>query len=659
MSSPEPSSALAIKISRAYDNPSPPPSPSIDLGLAGFAFPSPHPFLPHLITSLHDTINGDSRIEDTTPSTPSNVGTGSSRNLLPLPSITTSTSSKTPPDLISFESFSSPAPVFRAVSPFNSIPRPSHLSAMPDVNNQALHPFNPSSSPKAGETLAVSKPISPPATCDSSRGEDVGKAKDREKAQDLQERSVHHSLSSTEEGSRVEAQLMSASHLDEPTRTLARHSSRHRVVSRYQDFDQLITRLSQPPKMSPDKTHLQSNPSHLEKDERTTLETRTRDIEEDQGTNSPAKSTFCRELGSLSPTSNDLLSSLVTSSQLSSSSSLDCQPKEASSLPQRTFLQSSPVPALPQTPRRSTGPIRLSSPSRSAQRESIKAQSQAISFDNLLCTPAQRIPIEDAIAQGHISPLKGSQLLASNSRAGLDGLHKPLLTIPYNDSPARRVPVLPEATTPVVPKKWQGMRFGSPTRSPSKERSSSVEPAASGASKGKFRERSGSIPPPVETSSSLFRTSASGPYSSRETSKPAKLPFPLVPSRRDIPSTIPEEQTVDSPTKPSQASYSSPTKSSLKHTTSRIPTRTAKPYAKPHSNLEAGRGKSSRTDMPTTDSSKSKDVGPKFSHLSFGVLILLVPLKFRFSAGVCPFIEQIAKPDHLEQLTKFKPHLSA
>ncbi|KAG6877705.1 hypothetical protein C0993_004800 [Termitomyces sp. T159_Od127] len=500
----EPPSALAMKISRAYDNPSPPPSPSNDFGLAGLATSSPRPS--PLIASLCDAAN-DGNLEDATPSTPSPVATGSSRNLSPIPPTIPSASLKSsPPDLISFESFSSPAPVFRAMSPSISAPRPSHPSAMPDAENQSLGPFNFPSSPKAGETQAVSKPM--PASVEDKVGEAMDAEKITENRQE--EQSVLRTLLSPEEGSHVNAQLMSASHLDESTRTLTKQSSRpRRSVSqyRYQHFDQLITRLSQTPKMSTGKTRPQSIPNLPDQDERTTVEAKNRETEEDQHMNSPPKSTFFRELGSLSPTSNDLLSSLVTSSQHSSSFPLTLQPnKEASSLPQRVLFQSSPVPALPQTPRRSSGPIRLSSPSRSAARESNKTQLPAVSLDNSFCTPARRIPIEDAIAQGYISPLKGSQLLANNSRVGLDSLHKPLLTIRPNDSPARRVPVLPEVATPVVPKKWEGMRFGSPTRSSTKERSRSVEPVTSGASKGKVRERGGSVPPPVGTSSSLSKS---------------------------------------------------------------------------------------------------------------------------------------------------------
>ncbi|KAG6897796.1 hypothetical protein C0992_010872 [Termitomyces sp. T32_za158] len=634
----EPPSALAIKISRAYDNPSPPPSPSVDSGLAGLvsSSSSPHPSLPPLIASLHDATNGVSNLEDTTPSTPSHVGTGSSRTLSPIPPTIPSTSSKsTPPDLISFESFSSPAPVFRAMSPSISTPRPSHTSAIPEVDKQASGPFNFSSPPKAGETQVVSKPT--PVYAFSHGEDEVGKVKDAESiAQDHQEQAVLHSVSPTEEETPVKSQMRSASHPDDSTQTLIRHSSRPSGnASRYQRFDQFVTRLSHPQRASAGNTQPQSIPHLLQQDERTIPEATNRGTEEDPVMNSPLKSTFFRELGSLSPTSNDLLSSLVTSSQHSSSFPLTFQPtKETSNLPQRIFLQSSPVPALPQTPRRSTGPIRLSSPSRSTTRDSNETQFQAISSDITFSTPARRISIEDAIAQGYISPLKGSQLLANTGRVALDGAHKPLLTIPPSDSPARRVPALPVVTTPVLPKKWEGMRFGSPTRSSSQEPYSSVQSVAAGSSKGKFRERSGSVPPSVGTSSSLLPTSASDPYSIRETSKPAKLPFPLVPPRKDIPPTIPEEDqiatdsTMASPTKISRATFSSPTKSSLKQTTSRIPTRTVKPYAKPRSDFKVGNP--SRTDMQTMDTSRSEHVGPKIFYLSSDELIFwLFPLNFK------------------------------
>ncbi|KAG6890713.1 hypothetical protein C0995_005086 [Termitomyces sp. Mi166 len=602
----EPPSALAIKISRAYDNPSPPPSPPIDLELAPcLVSSSSQPFLlPFLTASFLDSTKNVSNTEDATPSTPSNVTMGSLKNSSPVPPIASTGRKTSPPDLISFESFSSPAPVFRAMSPSTPAPQPSHSSDQPNVDDQASLPLNFFGSPKAGEEQ-VSTSIPLLAVSESHGENETGEAEDiKNIAQDHHEEQsvLRFPLVSADEGTREKPQPYWTS--------IVLHSSRPRhSVSRYQDYDQLITRLPQAQQASIDKTHPQSIPHQSEEDGGAIVEVKNRGTQEDQDNGSPPKSIFLRELGSLSPTANDLLSSLVIPSRRSSLSLTIPPTKEATSSTRLPFPRSSTLPALPQTPRRSTSPIRFASPSRSMARESNNTQLQAISFDNSVCTPARRIPIESAIAQGHISPSKGSQLLTSTSRVALDGLHKPFLTILPTDSPARRVLAPPEVTMPTVPKKWQGIRFGSPTRVSSKERSSSVEPVAYGASKGKSRERGESVPP--ATSLSLLRPSSSGPSSSREMLKPAKLPFPLVLSIKDIPPAIPECQAAGdlttSSTKPSQAIYSSPSKSTLKQTTSRIPTRTVKPYAKRHSKLDVDKGKSApRVIMSTTDSSKSE-----------------------------------------------------
>ncbi|KAG5353930.1 hypothetical protein C0989_011418 [Termitomyces sp. Mn162] len=592
-------SSLAIKISRAYDNPSPPPSPSAALGLVGLVFPSPHPFLPSSLTaSIFDAANGVRNTKVTTPSTSCSVTTGSSKNISPIPPTTPGTILKTiPADLISFESFSSPAPVFRAMSPSIQAPHASDKSNVDD--RQLSRPLDLFSFPEACETQDVPKLTHPPVVSGSFHEKDeLEQLEDTEDiAQDhLEEQFVLRSLLPAEEGTHVKAQRPPASHFDNSKRTFTQQSSRsRRSIFRYQDHDQLITQLPQPQRVPAGKVHTQSIFHHPEEDGGIIRET-----EEDRDMNSPPKSTFLRELGSLSPTSNDLLSSLVAPFQQSSFSLTIPPTKEAGSM-RRPFPPSSPLPALPETPRRSTSPIRFANPSRSVARES-NTQLQTISSDNSLCTPARRIPIEDAIMQGHISPLKGSQLLASSSRVGLDGFHKPLLTIPPTDSPARRILAPPEVTTPAVLKKWQGIRFGSPTRLSSKGRSNSVEPAASGAFKCKYRERSGS---PMGTSSISLRPSASSSSSSGETSKSAKLPFPLVPSRKDAPATEECQAAVDLTT-------TSPMKSVLKQITSRIPTRTVKPYTKPHSKLEINKGKlTTRKDMPLKDSSKSQTISTR------------------------------------------------
>jgi hypothetical protein len=301
-----------------------------------------------------------------------------------------------------------------------------------------------------------------------------------------------------------------------------------------------------------------------------------------------------RELGSLSPTSTNLLTQLLPSPTRAMTPILEPQPQEGTAdaatkkilpvslgqmlehiQPAPLFPPISQTP-IPRTPVRSTSPIRFSSPARANRLQSpAKPRLQPAALDDPNRTPARRIPIQEAVMQGHVSPQKAAQLTVDIGRT-------PVFNIRPTDSPARRVNIT-EARTPSGQKKWQGIRFGSPTR----QRSASIEPQPAVPFTGRTAERVSLSQRMKDVSASGTQTLGSSSTSSAA-QRPAKLPFPIVASRSNLPSSISEEfegepevpqADMDSPVKPS-ATSSSPIKSTLKQTTSRIP-RGVKPYARP------------------------------------------------------------------------------
>ena len=268
---------------------------------------------------------------------------------------------------------------------------------------------------------------------------------------------------------------------------------------------------------------------------------------------SPTRSSmsFNRVLGSLSPKSTDLLSKLAFASTeepnnvplVGKSSSTSQSPFTSSMFPT--------LPESPQTPSRPTGPIRFPSPIRSTSPHKIRLQ--AIEPNNLMNTPARRIPIELGIAQGHVSPQKATQL-------GFKPDGTPLTSI---QTPARRVLISEPSANPLT--RPGGIRFGSPL-------------------KGKERERSlGSTSRPIVARRNE-REKTAGPSSTAtlakfSTMQTEKLPFPLVPFN-PAPSmslsTVPDICRGNLPQeKPANA------KSYLRRPTSRIPRIGTKPYTRP------------------------------------------------------------------------------
>ena len=316
-----------------------------------------------------------------------------------------------------------------------------------------------------------------------------------------------------------------------------------------------------------------------------------------------------RELRSLSPGSANLLTQLLPSSKQSPVLELDIeatvetsQTRASPTTPQRPTFSFSLYPRpsgkrdpIPTTPIRFTSPIRFPSPVRfTAPISSSRPKLQPAALDDPNRTPARRIPIEQA-AHGQISAQKAAQLIGNSANMGVVA-RTPVFTIRKTDSPAKRVNIS-ETPTSSGQGKWQGMRFGSPIRGISKDRSGSAEPrSSSGAPSGKTRARSGSAEPRPASSSS------SGPVIL------GKLPFPLVPGP-DFQIPMPEDNErevvlssagISARAKSTPVPISSPVKSSLKQPSSRIPRINVKPYARPATvTATKANGKTKESGLPS------------------------------------------------------------
>lgn len=275
---------------------------------------------------------------------------------------------------------------------------------------------------------------------------------------------------------------------------------------------------------------------------------------------SPGKGplSFQRELGSLSPTSANLLSGLGFTASESDNDDLLANHEEVSVGAQPMFSFSTFSPPTDATglttSNRSSGPVRLSSPVRGTSSPN-KFRIQTPAPNDPKNTPARRIPIAEAIAQGHISPEKSIQM-------GFRPNGTPLMSTP---TPARRVLVSKLPSHP--PPKSNTLRFGKPAK---REAPGEPKQQAGPLDKGKGKE----IQIPSEPSTAQ-----------------TKLPFPLVPS---IPAPIeaPASSTGDVITKVK----ASPVKSRLKQVTSRIPRIGIKPYSR-SDNAKVGGGNAK--DAPT------------------------------------------------------------
>lgn len=272
-----------------------------------------------------------------------------------------------------------------------------------------------------------------------------------------------------------------------------------------------------------------------------------------RSSSSPVRRVFTRELGSLSPNSAELLSNLVPRTEPVESESEAASTGNHSTTPisitrpnhsadsmRPTSEGSPPIPSsssikstngvsspvrIPVTPRKTYTP---SSPS--------KLRFQPASLDDPTRTPARRVSIEQAVAEGHVSPQKLLQM-QSGSIAPVSmftGQILPVLNMSLkgDSSPARRVTLAPATTSERALQKASSERTRV-SESPSKQ--------------------------PVTLPTLQKRA---------KVSQPARLPFPL---------TASSERKMESSDHLHHSANQF--KSSLKQASSRIPRK--KPYSRP------------------------------------------------------------------------------
>ena len=281
-----------------------------------------------------------------------------------------------------------------------------------------------------------------------------------------------------------------------------------------------------------------------------------------------------RELGSLSPISEDVLHNLLSTTEAITTAPLDQIPALASVIPANQQPHNRPLtPERRSSPEQPSGAVAIHNiqrppPERSPWRSHIAniGSPSKFGFTSTLHdpnrTPARRIPISEAIAQRSASPQKDH---SSGPSAGVFG-------------------------GPVFARCKQEDRTHSPVQPPDIAHhatvfSSGIARRTALASPGKVR--GGSEEPQISRRNHLgrpFQRSASD----SEISSPSKirrtLAFPIRPAvDARLPGTIPEEHEVDSSVKSRQ--LNPPLKSALRQPSSmaisRIPRIGAKPYARP------------------------------------------------------------------------------
>lgn len=309
-----------------------------------------------------------------------------------------------------------------------------------------------------------------------------------------------------------------------------------------------------------------------------------------------------RDSGSLTPRSATVLEQLYPSIQTTSATDPypveDEQSTEQEPAPRdsNTSIFSNPLLASVKRPPPGT-PIRFTSPTRGAS--SPVRLMTGLPLDDLTRTPARRVPIRQAIAQG-ATPLAAQQRpshLAPHESAFAASLRTPVFTRPAlalddpQRSPARRVPIVEAMSSTASSVQTALTRYVPPSpvvRGVSRERSASAEPRPR-----TEKEESASAEPPQQRPMKL-PTPSSRPAS--------KLPFPLIAHER--PTSIPEESEIlsspsrteaapESTSVPAVSTSTCPTKSSLKQPSgSKIPRIGAKPYARPKTSVKEKESKS-------------------------------------------------------------------
>ncbi|KAJ7273693.1 hypothetical protein B0H12DRAFT_1043535 [Mycena haematopus] len=569
----EPSSVLATRVARAHDNPSPPPVQDLDS-----ASPSPPIYsIPFIIPDSP---------------TPRSRG-GSPFAPRPPPSPNNPQQDLTQQDLISFDSFSTSATLL----PIHPIASTSFIP--PEAHNPSVDELLTSWSPSTRDIPAVSV-SPPPSEAEGGESKSKGKARagDESTPETAEEQAVANALiiidaapSPSPQGDMPDSQSANAPQTPLRRSTRPRRSTTPHLVPLPSSDDESPIRTTLTPltkkrmkgtersPLVPSETSdgqsvaagVSSGPSVSEEDGEMKRWSE-KDKRKRAKANVTSQTLFQRQLGSLSPGSANLLTQLLPPSRPSPVRERE-EPQPAFSF---SVFSANPVHA---TPVRMSSPIRASPERRTKPRSPNRIQFQAPSLEDPNRTPARRIPVDDAVAQGQISPQKGAQLRANNVDASVS--RTPVFHIPAQDTPARRVNVnvVPPSTGQ---SKWQGMRFGSPTRGRSRERSGSVEPRPPW-------NTSGPVAGPSELRVSATKSRSSPSRPNAAPIKQGKLPFLLTPSGSDRPPSIPEvDDKVLSPHGDAPPAPASPVlgivkvpRSNLKQPTSRIPRIGTKPYARP------------------------------------------------------------------------------
>ncbi|KAF8636576.1 hypothetical protein AX17_003387 [Amanita inopinata Kibby_2008] len=271
-------------------------------------------------------------------------------------------------------------------------------------------------------------------------------------------------------------------------------------------------------------------------------------------------------LGSLSLASSNVLTQLPTSP-------LNERFRPFDALTSTSPIRSVSSSKVPQTPSASKELTTSTSPSRLTTGDPVSKSASPLPMTvDPTRTPARRILVEDAIAQGYRFPKTNTRLTTIASSSGLVLPRTPVLYIPSTDSPARRV-LITETSTIGAP--FPSLK-ASIVQSPSRQRydrSQSAEPVSIKAASRNSQTRSNSAEPSsiARGVSTYFRPPSN--MTSTNT-KLGRLPFPLTVA------VIQEETYITDKLEPTvnHSDLGSIPSSSLKQRTSRIPRIGGKPY---------------------------------------------------------------------------------
>jgi len=560
---PEPSSALADKIMHAVDNPSPPPSPPLLLSMFDpYHTTVADPSNDYQTDLMSLKISQGPEYDETSPSvpsatTPSAFTLSPSAALPPSPPPHVNVPVETQEDLICFNSFSTPLPA--NTSHLGSTCRNPQLLSVDDLLSQSpANLLGPQIQNDVQDVVMAPLENVQPTPHLLSPNQSPGPRFSSEPNAStvvVPEIIVFGLPDDDTEQQRLSSLTLAEAQPISSDTVLRRSTRPRRSVTPSLPLPTGPSVPTEPP--SPARTQVKKKVLNSDLAENVASGSRASMLESSQQSSShPTSSTirvrhrspgkgpvsFQRELGSLSPTSANLLSGLGFTASESDNDHLLANQEEVPVCTQPMFSFSAfspPTDASLSTPNRSSGPIRFSSPVKGTSSPN-KFRIQTPAANDPKNTPARRIPMAEAIAQGHISPEKSIQM-------GFRPNGTPLTSTP---TPARRI--LLSNLHSLLPPKSNSLRFGKPAK-----REASGEPCQQRGSVDKSKGKE--VQSPCE------------PTSTAQT----KLPFPLVPAI-PVPIEIPSSSTGDVVKK----AKPSPVKSSLKQVTSRIPRIGVKPYSR-------------------------------------------------------------------------------